>query len=217
MKILCTSDLHGDFETLKHLSDAATDFDAVVVAGDLTNFTSSKVAMQMIGEITSNVKNFLIVPGNCDLQETADLYSDLGISLHGKGKVIGEIGFFGVGGSNITPFKTPLEYSEDYILEKLKEGYESVKDAKIKVLVSHAPPHESLDKTSKGHSVGSKAVSEFLNENMVDLVICGHVHEGKGSTKVGETVVINTGPTYYGYANVKIAGDRKISFKFAEF
>ena len=215
MRLLCTSDLHSDFEALKKICDVANGFDAVVVAGDLTNFGSAKVALHMIGELKSKVKNLFLVPGNCDLEETSELYRDMDVSLHGLGKVYGEIGFFGVGGSNPTPFNTPLEYSEEDIRSMLEEGYEAVKDSKVKILVSHPPPFESVDKTSSGHSAGSRAVREFMKGNRIDLVVCGHIHEAKGSKSVGDAMVVNTGPACYGYVEATIdEEDGRVSYKF---
>jgi Icc-related predicted phosphoesterase len=216
MKILATSDLHGDFETLKQLVEVVRDYDAVIIGGDFTNFSSARVAMHMVGEIESNVKNLFIVPGNCDLEETSDLYSELGISLHGTGKIVDGIGFFGVGGSNITPFNTPLEYEEEEIKQMLEEGYEKIRDATIKILVSHTPPKGSVDQTSAGINAGSKAVRDFLKDHEVDLVICGHIHEAKGVGKEGAADVVNTGPTSYGYVSVTVKGDDKVTCEFLE-
>jgi Icc-related predicted phosphoesterase len=216
MKILCTSDLHGDFATLNKLCDMARGFDLVVVAGDLTNFSSPKVAEQIVGDLQGCVKALLVVPGNCDLPETAEAYKKFGISLHGEGMTLGDVGFFGVGGSNKTPFNTPLEYTENEIKDLLEEGYEDVKDAKIKVLVTHSPPYETVDKTSSGISVGSKAVREFINNHKVDFVVCGHVHECRGVENLGDTVIVNTGPACYSYLDVRIDEKGKVSHEFIE-
>jgi Icc-related predicted phosphoesterase len=216
MKILATSDLHGDFETLKKLVDVVRDYDAVIIAGDFTNFSSARVARHMLSELESHAKKLFIVPGNCDLEETSELYTELGISLHGSGKIVDGIGFFGAGGSNITPFNTPLEYADDDIKGMLEEGYEKIKRAKIKILVSHSPPKGTLDQTSGGINAGSEAVRDFLNENKVSLVICGHIHEAKGVGKVGAAEVVNTGPASYGFVSVCVDGDDKVSIEFLE-
>jgi Icc-related predicted phosphoesterase len=217
MDILCVSDIHGDFEAVKKIGEAAKNYDLVVIAGDLTNFYSHKVAMRMIEDLQADVPNLVIVPGNCDLNETSELYKGLGISLHGAGKVIEDVGFFGVGGSNVTPFNTPLEYEEDDIKSMLEEGYEKVKDCRVKILVSHAPPINTVDKTSSGMSVGSKGIRDFIEEEQVQLVICGHVHEAKGAEKVGDAEVVNTGPAQDGYVKVTVLPKGKVSYEFLEF
>ncbi len=216
MRFLCTSDLHSDFESLKKLTTLARGFDAVIVAGDLTNFSSSKVANYIVREIKAACNNLLIVPGNCELHETLEMYRELGLSLHGTGKVIGEVGFFGLGGSNPTPFNTPIEFGEDDIKKLLKKGYESIKEASIKVLVSHPPPIETVDMTSGGVCAGSRALREFVEKNKIDLVICGHIHEARGSTNLNDTYIVNTGPTCRGYVEVTVGGEGRLKFEFAE-
>jgi Icc-related predicted phosphoesterase len=199
------------------MCDLAGSFDLMLIAGDITNFSSQKVARQIVGEIQECAKNLLVVPGNCDLPETLEVYMEMGVSLHGKGRILWDIGFFGVGGSNKTPFNTPLEYTEDEIKELLEEGYKDVKDAKVRVLVSHSPPHEIVDKTSSGISVGSMAVREFLNDHKVDFVVCGHVHESRGVESLGGTVIVNTGPACYGYLSLTIDEKGKVSHEFVDF
>lgn len=218
MDILCVSDVHGDFETLKRITALAGDFDLVVVAGDLTNFYSSVAALHMIDELQAKAADIVIVPGNCDLNETSELYKGLGISLHGTGRVIGDVGFFGVGGSNRTPFNTPLEYEEEEITAMLEEGHEKVKDCGTKILVSHAPPVETVDKTSSGVNAGSRAVRDFLEETPVDLVICGHIHEAQGTGQIGKTTIINTGPAQEGYVKITIDDDTgKVTYEFMRY
>lgn len=216
MRILCISDLHGDFETLKKIVDITGDIDAIVVAGDFTNFSSARVALQMIEELKSRVQSLFIVPGNCEISETSDLYENLGISLHGFGRVIGDVGFFGVGGSNTTPFNTPLEYEEEEIREMLERGFGFVKDSKVKILISHPPPFETVDRTSSGVHAGSRAVKDFLNENKVDIVLCGHIHEAKGRFDLKQTKIVNTGPACYGYVVVNINMGEEATIEFME-
>lgn len=216
MEILATSDLHGDFETLKRLVRVVGGYDVVIIAGDFTNFSSANVARHMLTELESTAKNLFIVPGNCDREETSELYSELGISLHGTGKIVDNIGFFGAGGSTITPFNTPLEYGEEDIKKMLEEGYDKISYAKIKILVSHSPPRGAVDQTSGGVNAGSEAIRDFLKENEVSLAVCGHIHEAKGVGKVGATIVVNNGPSSYGYTSIRIEGDGKISTEFLE-
>jgi len=211
MRIIAFSDLHGDLQSLNQLTPVFQDFDLALVAGDFTNFSSAKVAGHMIGCVAETLTPALYVPGNCDLEETSELYRSLDISLHGCGKIVSGIGFFGVGGSNPTPFNTPLEYSKTDIFEMLKTGYNVVKDSEIIVLVSHPPPQGVLDKTSGGVNAGSSAVKEFIERFKVDFVVCGHIHESRGIEKIGVTTVVNTGPACNGYASINVSNDNKIS------
>lgn len=73
---------------------------------------------------------------------------------------------------------------------------------KIDILVSHQPPYGVLDKVSSkykppkdwvGKHAGSKVVLDYIKKYKPKYVFCGHIHEGKGKKKVGETIVINAG------------------------
>ncbi|HIQ49663.1 MAG TPA: YfcE family phosphodiesterase [Nanoarchaeota archaeon] len=191
MKILCISDIHGDIEKIENLKGINPDL--ILIAGDLTNFGGKQEANLVLNELFKISNNILAIPGNCDYYEVLELLEEKNISVHGKGVKIGEIGIFGVGGSNPTPFSTPFEISENQIYELLKKGYEEIKDCKIKILLSHAPPYGILDKISSGINVGSKAIREFLEKNKIDYLICGHIHEACGDTKFNNTIAINPG------------------------
>ena len=197
MKILCIADIHGNVEKIENIKDLNPDL--ILVAGDITNFGGKEKAKEVIKALKNACKNILAVPGNCDYPEVLDLLEEMGISIHGKGvKIDNRTGIFGVGGSNITPFNTPFELEESEIVSLLEAGYKAIKDCKIKILVSHAPPFGILDKISSGLHVGSKAISEFLKENKVDYVVCGHIHEAKGIEKVDEITFINPSEFYKG-------------------
>jgi len=216
MEVLCTSDLHNDFESLMKIAKLARYFDALVIAGDFTNFASARVAERMLQDVREFTAQVLLVPGNCDLKETSELFSDLGLSLHGRGRVLGEVGFFGLGGSNITPFKTPLEYRENEIRRLLEEGYRDVSSADVKILVSHPPPFETVDRTRSGRHVGSREVRNFLLERKVDLVLCGHIHESRGAARLGGAEIVNTGPAHQGCVKLQVE-DGAVSYEFMDF
>lgn len=51
-----------------------------------------------------------------------------------------------------------------------------------------------LDKLAGGF-FGNKSIRRFAEQNKVDLLICGHLHENFGKEdKIGKTKVINPGP-----------------------
>jgi Icc-related predicted phosphoesterase len=54
------------------------------------------------------------------------------------------------------------------------------------VLVSHAPPLNTLDMTPEG-AKGSAALRNVLDK--VDVVICGHIHGARGKVKEGAWVI----------------------------
>jgi hypothetical protein len=214
MKLLCITDIHQRMTHVEKLVSDDPSCDVVIVAGDITNFGGAKEAAIILGALSKIGGDLLVVPGNCDKYGVNDYLAESGFGIHGGGRVIADVGFFGVGGSNLTPFGTPQEYSEDDINGLLVKGYEKVAESDVKVLVSHPPPYSTdLDRTSAGQHVGSRSVRHFLDGHEIDLVVTGHVHESKGVTKIEKTTLLNPGPLPTGYAIVEIGeGDVEIEF-----
>lgn len=207
MKLLCVSDFHGGSGRIEGLSAV----DVLVILGDITHFGDRVRAMEIL-EGFKSAKRLLAVPGNCDNLDVNEALVELDIDLHSRGRIVGDVGFFGLGGSNRTPFNTPQEYSEYELWDFLAKGYEQVKDSPIKVMASHPPPFNTdLDKTGGMH-VGSKKVREFIETYEPDLVLCGHIHEARGQDTIGKTVIINPGPFHTGHALVNIGAEIKVEF-----
>tara|TARA_B100000959_G_scaffold275877_1_gene329819 strand:+ start:1022 stop:1672 length:651 start_codon:yes stop_codon:yes gene_type:complete len=216
MKIVCFSDLHGQLDALKWIEKDAKSADILISAGDLTNFGKRKSAIQILQKLIDINENVISIPGNCDTLEVNDVLTENGTSIHGKGKTIDNIGFFGVGGSNITPFNTPQEYTENYLVDLLESGYNDVKNNDTKVMVCHPPPYDTkIDLTNSGIHVGSKGVREFLMSHSVSLVICGHVHEARGHDIFEKSTIVNPGPANVGYSKINL--DDKIKIKFIDY
>ena len=69
--------------------------------------------MAVLENVKEANQNILAVPGNLDHPPVIELLEELDINIHGKGKIIDEkIGIFGCGGSNETPFNTPIEFQK---------------------------------------------------------------------------------------------------------
>ncbi|MEE9594504.1 MAG: metallophosphoesterase [Candidatus Hydrothermarchaeales archaeon] len=213
MKLLCTSDIHGRMANVGKLVSIKPECDIVVVAGDITNFGNAREAKGIINALATIADDLVAVPGNCDPTAVNRYLAESGFGIHAGGRIIGSIGFFGVGGSNLTPFNTPQEHSEDTIQGLLAKGFESVGDCDVRVLVSHAPPYTTNLDIARGKHVGSRSVRNFLDENPVDLVVTGHIHEAKGVDELGNTMLLNPGPLHTGYAIVKVE-DGSINIKF---
>ena len=82
-----------------------------------------------------------------------------GVSLHGEGRRLGDLGVFGCGGSNITPMDTPTEFEEDELRATLERGHAAVADAPRRLMICHTPPYDTrLDRLMNGTPVGSPAV-----------------------------------------------------------
>ncbi len=193
MKVLCIADIHGSAEEEKLKNLKALKPDLILVAGDITNFGGRKSAEKIINSLFTISSRIYAVPGNCDTPEVLQFLEERGMALHGKSTTIGAVGIFGAGGSPRTPFATPFELSEEEISHLLQKGYEEIRGAGVKILLSHSPPFGILDRTSAGVHAGSMAVRKFIEEREIDYVICGHIHEASGAVRFNDTVVINTG------------------------
>jgi len=207
MKLLALSDLHGDYSHIETIRNKAGDFDAVLIAGDITNFGPDEHALELLKMFREPV---LAVPGNCDNPSILKLLDENAINLHNSSHTLGGLTFIGLGGSNPTPFNTPFELSEKKIGEyigKLLTGLEG----RI-ILLSHAPPLNTTDKVPRGN-VGSEALARYLGR--FDLIVCGHVHEARGSVRANGTLVVNPGMASKGQAAL-ITIDREINIEFID-
>ena len=116
------------------------------------------------------------------------------------------------GYTNVTPWDTHREYSEDEIREHLKRMTGRLEHPETAIFNIHAPPYNSrLDtapllgqdlkvKTAAGAQitapVGSVAVREAIEEVQPLLSLHGHIHESGGSVTIGRTTAINVGSEY---------------------
>lgn len=165
-------------------------------------------------ELGTGAARLLWVPGNDDAHwmdqqlENAPFFNlELRAFKHGN-----DLHFAGMGGSNPTPWDTPREYAESEIALRLDRLVErSSGDGMIAVI--HVPPHASgLDSAPALKSdlsyemimgnpvlkpVGSTAVRAFIERVQPLLVLSGHVHEARGSTRIGRTLCVNPGSLYY--------------------
>lgn len=207
MRICALSDIHGAWKKLHYIGQDLEAADMVVIAGDLTRHGLRKEAMEVFSTIEQYNPHILAVHGNWDRLEVQDLIDEKKYGLHGRGAIIGGIGFFGVGGSNRTPVRTPSEYNEEELYEIVQSGYRLVEHAPVKVLVSHSPPRGVRDTTFLKLHGGSTSIRDFLQESPVNICHCGHIHEACGNELLGDTMVVNSGSLRSGmYYNIFIDG-----------
>jgi len=193
MKIFAISDIHGEIKHFDTATELIKSADLVVLCGDLTRSRSRTEAEKVVSCIERHTTNIIAVHGNWDRDEVRTFLEGRGYSVHGRGRTIGGIGFFGVGGSSQTPMNTVSEYTEDEIAEFLRAGYCDIGGAGKKVLISHAPPRKVRDRTFIGLHGGSWAVRDFINNNSVDLCLVGHIHEAHGVEQLRNSIVANSG------------------------
>jgi Icc-related predicted phosphoesterase len=195
MKIVSFGDVHMATRNLARMGEELRDTGLIIVSGDLTNFGGAADARIVLDEVRRACPRVLALPGNLDQLEVIPFLETAGVALHGKGLTIDGIGIFGCGGSNITPFGTPTELSEDEIYDTLMRGYTEVRDSRPLLMVCHTPPFETrCDRIAGGRAVGSTAARRFIEEVQPDVCISGHIHESAAVDRIGATTVLNAGP-----------------------
>ncbi len=193
MRIIAFGDIHMDHEKAASIPEIG-EADLVIVTGDFTNYGGREDAAKILEALRRLNKNILALMGNLDQPSVLEFLVEEGISLHGRGVAVGEAGLFGVGGSNITPFDTPTEFTEEELRDIVTKAHKEVEDKAVKILVSHTPPLNTVtDRISSGANVGSSAIRQFIEEVQPDFCLTGHIHEAKGTDKIGKTLVLNPG------------------------
>lgn len=65
---------------------------------------------------------------------------------------------------------------------------------RTEILVSHGPPYGIGDTVCENNErlhVGSKALLKYIDEYRPRLVVCGHIHAGRGIYQRGKTLIVN--------------------------
>ena len=197
MKVLLFSDIHGDLRALERI--VAQPADLFIDVGDLATFSRG---LEKCGEVLKPLGEKLwVVPGNHETHaETRALCEQFGfVDFHRQVRTIetsaGKAYWAGLGYSNITPFDTPGEYSEEQIASALTvfDGLRPL------YLVVHCPPlNTKLDAYAPGKHAGSSAVRTWVERAQPTYLFCGHIHETAGmQDTLGATKCINVGKQGY--------------------
>jgi len=199
MVILGISDLHGRIDALAAILDQVDRCDIVALAGDITHFGSPKDVDQIIELCRSHADHVFAVAGNCDSASIDQRLNELGVGLAGRGVVINGVGIHGLSG--IPPWRPGMyQFPEDELASYLQVGFQQIAGSSVHLLLTHVPPRQcGVDRVIWGCHVGSRAVQEFLSTAQPDLVLCGHVHEGRGIERQGRTMIVNCGHAASGY------------------
>ena len=209
MKIVAVSDVHGETRFAEQISHIIADADLLLLAGDLTNFGRRNEASRVVDAFRNSASRILAVSGNCDYPEVEQYLSDEGINIDRTEIEVGGIHFVGVGGSLPCPGKTPNEHSDFTLRRHLQEAVATLDTTAPIALVSHQPPVNTVaDLAASGNHVGSESVRSFIEKNQPTFCITGHIHEGRGLDRIGDTPVVNAGPFCKGgYAVLDVIDD----------
>jgi Icc-related predicted phosphoesterase len=133
----------------------------------------------------------LFVPGNHDLQVTADSLDRYNCDR--RMVEIAGIRIAGFGGAGPAPFGFPYEWSEEEA-ETILRSCLSDREGKLDIFLSHSPPAAcQLDRTMRGEHVGSASVRKWIDRVRPRLFVCGHIHEAWGVEEVEGVTCLNAG------------------------
>jgi uncharacterized protein len=154
----------------------------------------------------------LIGLGNDDFDDMIPLLTQEPVHYANDGLLdLGEFTLASVGWSNITPWRTNRECTEDQLDVRMRELQEST-DPSRTIFNIHVPPYDSgldaaplLDEQLQIQlvggqpdmvPVGSSAVAKSIADYQPLLSLHGHIHEGRGVVTSGRTTVVNPGSEY---------------------
>ena len=211
MKILATSDLHGNLEGLSFEG-----IDIVVIAGDFACMAENSkwdafgqkkwIEKKLIPLICSYSKTqFVLVPGNHDFcldpKVQARYRMDWRISWPSNSHVLldssCEINGLKIYG---TPYVPIISYYWAFEAEhdELQRIYEKIPSG-LDILVTHSPPRisgEALDISlqngADSEAFGSSELTQALFDKQPRFCFCGHIHSGfHGPVKFEGTMIYN--------------------------
>jgi Icc-related predicted phosphoesterase len=154
-----------------------------------------------------------VCPGNDDQLEVDEVVANAKTVELGEGRVIDINGFqlASSGWANRTPWDTYREEDEDVLLERIERMLgEVTTDPEHTIFSLHCPPYNTgLDEAPQltadmslkdaGRAtvpVGSTAVRTVIERYQPALALHGHIHEARGTHRLGKTLCINPGSSY---------------------
>lgn len=209
MRLAYVVDVHGRPQAVADCVAAMPEIDLLIVGGDLTTGGTPDDAERAIELWRPLAPRLLALAGNMDSPEIDARLAELGVSLDGRGVRIGDVGLYGVSAAPISPLRTPYELSDPELEERIRRGFAAVEACRVTVFCPHAPPADTAcDRLASGEHVGSTVVRAFVEQAQPDLVLCGHIHESRGTDTIGHSRIANPGPVSAGhYALVEVDGE----------
>ena len=157
-----------------------------------------------------------VQPGNDDEYEIDELFEGRSRVVNPEGKVIqidDHYTMISTGHANITPWNCPRDVPEERLQEIIDAMAGQVTDFDHCIFNFHCPPYDTildqapeldaemrptLEMGGKPHMVpvGSPAIREAIDKYQPRLGLHGHIHESRGSQKLGRTLCLNPGSEY---------------------
>jgi len=204
LRCVAVSDTHNRAEGI-----AIPDGDVLLHAGDLTmkgGPEELRRAAAWLGSLRERFRAIIAIPGNHDfgIEDDPDgaraLFAD-----HGTTLLIDEpfeldaVTFYG---SPWQPwfFDWAYNFPRDDRGATAKQTWAKI-PAGTDVVITHGPPHGILDRTQSGDYAGCPYLLRELRERVRPKVhLFGHIHEGYGEQREGETLYVNASTCDFHYA-----------------
>lgn len=184
MKIVCISDTHGEHDSVQ-LPEA----DMIIHAGD---FSSSSLQYDVEGFLnwfsSLNYKYKIFIAGNHDFlferrpEFARSLIPERIVYLEETGVTIEGLNIWG---TPITPYYYGWAFNR-MAGDQIENHHKKIPD-KLDILISHGPPYGILDRNSHGQHSGCTSLLKRIESVKPKYVLCGHIHEGYGTDKLGES------------------------------
>jgi uncharacterized protein len=154
-----------------------------------------------------------VCPGNDDQLEVDEVVARAKTVELGEGRVLefDDYQMASSGWANRTPWDTYREEDEPQLAERIARMVEQVtKPPEWTIFSLHCPPYGTglddapeltadMDLKDAGHAVkpvGSTAVREAIERFQPALSLHGHIHEARGTKRLGRTLCVNPGSSY---------------------
>lgn len=157
-----------------------------------------------------------VMPGNDDEFGVEDVIEQSEVVVNPEGRVVeiadGQLEMVSLGWANPTPWHSPRECPDEELGERIRAMLPGLSGSKPALFNLHVPPHgsgldwaplltEDLRPVQAGGEVqmvpvGSQAVDAVLREHQPLLGLHGHIHESRGSARIGSTLSLNPGSRY---------------------
>jgi Icc-related predicted phosphoesterase len=200
VRIAYVVDVHDRFDAVPRVLETIGEVDVLLVGGDITTFGTPDDAERAIQLWRPLAPRLQAIAGNMDSPAIDERLFELGVSLDGRGLVLGDVGFAGVSAAPFSPLHTPHELPDEEIARRAGVGLAAIRDARVRVLCPHAPPYDTAcDRLHSGEHVGSLGLRALVEREQPDVVLCGHIHESRAIDELGPTRVVNPGPVSAGH------------------
>lgn len=184
-RLLAVADIHSRAAAIQAIRREVdrNNPDAVIVAGDLTNYGDAAEVQRILESIPGRV---LAIPGNLDVRRAFDA----GIAKsHAESVTDRSVEIRGVTITGLRPHLAPCQ-----------------------ILVVHEPPWGILDDVGGGRHIGFREHLDALNRLRPKVLLCGHCHESPGVLTHGTTTVVNCTLGSGGHgALVEVTGDHVVA------